>query len=85
MDIEDRLRTVLENLRTVRECAEQSEDKAVSVQLASCDPLLKRLEKLTFNAAAKAKRELYNEKRIAKKQRDEDAKQSVSAKKSRKK
>ena len=85
MDIEDRLRTVLENLRTVRECAEQTEDQAIRVQLASCDPLLKRLEQLTFNAVGKARNELEKHKRMVKLQREEDAKLSASEKRSRKK
>lgn len=83
-EIEDRLRTVLENLRAVRECAEQSDGKGINVQLASCNPLLDRLEKLTFNASAKAKRELYDERRAKLMKKTEDAKQSADEKPRRK-
>ena len=78
-EIEDRLRTVLENLRSVRESAEAMPNGGVDVQLASCDPLLKRLEKLTFNAAAKAKKELYDSRRKARKEKDRATAAEVTA------
>lgn len=61
VQIEDRLRTVTENLRLVRQLAEGSPSGSVSVQLGSCDPLLKRLESLSFNAVAAARSSQYQQ------------------------
>lgn len=62
LKIEDRVRTVSENLRAIRELAERSPNGSVRAQLASCDPLLKRLEALSFNAVAAAKASVHKDK-----------------------
>ena len=59
--LEDRLRTIADNLKQVREIAATCEARSVSLQLGSFQPYLKRLETLSFNALAKARQDKYAE------------------------
>lgn len=65
VSLEDRLRTIAENLKQVREIAATRDGGTVTLQLGSFQPYLKRLEKLSFNALARARQEKYADGRLA--------------------
>lgn len=62
--LEDRLRTITERLRKMREIASNSLGGVAELQLGSFQPYLKRLDKLTANALAKCELDAQ-QKRVA--------------------
>lgn len=66
--LEDRLRTIAEHLKEIRQLTERAPGGAIELQLSSFQPYLKRLERLTFNALAKARHDVYEAAITAEKQ-----------------
>lgn len=60
VNLEDRLRTVTDNLKQVRELLASSGMGTIELQLGSFQHYLRRMEKLSFNALAKARHDAYS-------------------------